>query len=79
MAKPGRKARVFLDKYEITGELNSVTLTMTVGMEEDTVFQQASSTFSPTLKSFSLEEAGFFRTGFDGASKVRETLKERKP
>jgi hypothetical protein len=66
MAKPGRKARVFLDKYEITGELNSVTLTMTVGMEEDTVFQQASSTFSPTLKSFSLEEAGFFRTGFDG-------------
>jgi len=65
MAKPGRKARVFLDKYEITGYLNSVTLTMSVGMEEDTVFQSSSSTFAPTLKSWTLDEGGFFENDFD--------------
>jgi len=65
MAKPGRKARVFLDKYEITGYLNSVTLTMSVGMEEDTVFQKTSSTFAPTLKSWTLDEGGFFEKDLD--------------
>jgi len=65
MTKPGRKARVFLDKYEITGDLNSVTLTMTVGMEEDTVFQKASSTFAPTLVSWTLDEGGFFGKDLD--------------
>jgi len=65
MAKPGRKTRVFLDKHEITGDLNSVTLTMSVGMEEDTVFQKSSSTFSPTLKSWTLDEAGFFEKNLD--------------
>jgi len=66
MAKPGRKARIFLDKYEITGYLNSVTLAMSVGMEEDTVFQESSSTFTPTLKSWTLDEGGFFEKDFDG-------------
>jgi len=65
MAKSGRNARVFLGKFEITGYLNSVTLAMSVGMEEDTVFQASSSTFTPTLKSWTLDEGGFFSRGLD--------------
>jgi len=65
MATRGRKSRIFFRGRELTSALNSVTMSFSVGMEEDTVFQSSSSTFTPTLRSWSVDSSGFFEKELD--------------